>query len=64
MNRSLRARLSIVGVTCVAAASLGAGIGSAASRSVQAPGSSADKSDVAYARLFATVAPANAPNGG
>jgi lactonase len=57
MNRSLRTRLSVVAVTCVAAASLGAGIGSAASRSTQAPADAAGGGSVSYASLFATVAP-------
>ncbi|HEU5356868.1 MAG TPA: SMP-30/gluconolactonase/LRE family protein [Actinocrinis sp.] len=57
MNRSLRTRLVVVGVTCVAAASLGAGIGSAASRSAQASGGAGADPDVTYASLFATVAP-------
>jgi lactonase len=53
-------RLTVVGITCAAAASLGAGVSMGASQSDQAAtaGVAAPASHVAYARLFAKVAPA------
>lgn len=56
MNRSLLVRLSVVGVTCVAAAALGAGVGSASQTASSPKTSAAADSD---ADLFATVAPAD-----
>lgn len=54
-------RLMVVGITCVAAASLGAGVSLGASQSTQTGDGdvAGPASHVAYARLFATVDPAD-----